>query len=106
GQRRGRELPRGRLVEAVRLVFITLLGTAGYRIGTSTATDSTTTVLLSVFLGSAIGYVVGGAFGRVTFRAVTGLEQDLRRRPAPVVAGGSVGLVVGLLVSALLMIPL
>jgi len=106
GQRRGHEVPRGRLVEAVRLVFITLLGTAGYRIGTSTATDSTTRVLLSIFLGSAIGYVVGGVFGRVTFKAVTGLEQDLRRRPAPVVAGGSVGLVVGLLVSGLLMIPL
>jgi len=106
GHHRGREVPRGRLVEAVRLVFITLLGTAGYRIGTATAAADTQRALLSIFLGSAIGFVVGGAFGRLTFRAVTGLEQDLRRRPAPVVAGGAVGLVVGLLVSALLMIPL
>jgi uncharacterized protein YacL len=104
---RDREVPRGRLVEGVRLVFITLLGTAGYRIGTSSGgTTTTATALLSIFLGSAIGYVIGGVFGRLTFRTVIGLEQELRRRPAPMVAGGSVGLVVGLLVSALLMIPL
>jgi uncharacterized protein YacL len=106
-QHRDRDVPRGRLVEGVRLVCITLLGTAGYRIGTSSGgTTTTATALLSIFLGSAIGYVIGGVFGRLTFRAVSGLEQDLRRRPAPAVAGGSVGLVVGLLVSALLMIPL
>ena len=100
------DVPRGRLVEGVRLIFITLLGTAGYRIGTAASTATTTRALLSIFLGSAIGYVIGGVFGRLTIRAVKGLEQDLRRRPAPAVAGGTVGLTFGLVMAALLMIPL
>ncbi|MBI3648037.1 MAG: TRAM domain-containing protein [Actinobacteria bacterium] len=100
------EVPRGRLVEGVRLIFITLLGTSGYRVATAGGTATTAGTLLSIFLGSAIGYVIGGVFGRLTFRAVVGLEQDLRRRPAASVAGGAVGLTVGLLVAALLMIPL
>ncbi len=100
------DVPRGRLVEGVRLIFITLLGTAGFRVGTTIGATTSARTLLFVFLGSAIGYVVGGVFGRLTFRTVSGLERDLRRRPAAAVAGGAVGLATGLAVSALLMIPL
>lgn len=99
-------VPRGRLVEAVRLLFIALLATAGYRVGTTGGETTAARTLLAVFVASGIGYVVGGVFGRLTVRTVSGLERDLRRRPAPAVAGGAVGLVTGLIVSALLMIPL
>ena len=44
--------------------------------------------LLYVFLGAGIGYVIGGVLGRLTLRAVTGLERELRRTPAPQLAGG------------------
>ena len=94
---------RGRLVEGVRLVFIAVLGTAGYSIGrVATSADQSSRVLLYVFLGAACGYVLGGIVGRLTLEAVGGLERELRRKPAAEIAGGVVGLVVGLIVAALL----
>ena len=101
-----REVPRGRLVEGVRLIFIALIGTAGYQIGSTTGRASATRTLLFVFLGTGIGYVIGGVFGRLTFRAVSGLERELRRRPAAALAGGAIGVLTGLIMSALIMVPL
>lgn len=101
-----RNVPRGRLVEGVRLIFITLLGTAGYRVGTAGGSATNARTLLFIFLGSAMGYVTGGVLGRLTFRAVSGMERELRRRPVAALAGGTVGFLTGLLVAALLMIPL
>jgi uncharacterized protein YacL len=97
---------RGRLVEGVRLIFIALLATAGYQIGASYAAESTSRALMFIFLGAAIGFVIGGVMGRLTLRAVSGMEKELRRKPAPQLAGGVVGLVLGLVIGALMMIPL
>jgi uncharacterized protein YacL len=97
---------RGRLVEGVRLVFMPVLGAAGYQIGASMEHSTSAMLLLWVFLGAACGYVLGGIFGRLTLRAVTGIEQELRRKPAAEIAGGVVGLVVALLVAALMTLPL
>ncbi len=100
------DVPRGRLVEGVRLIFIALVGTAGYQVGTATGRPTATRTLLFIFLGTGIGYVIGGVLGRLTVRAVSGMERDLRRRPAAALAGGAIGLLTGLLVSALIMVPL
>ena len=97
---------RGRLVEGVRLIFIPVLGAAGYQIGATLESATSTKTLLYVFLGAACGYVIGGILGRLTLRAVSGIEEELRRTPAAEIAGGVVGLVLGLVVSALLMLPL
>src|SRR6266446_5258239 len=99
---------RGRLVELVRLIFIALFALAGYRIGISGGQVNVTAprLLVSVFIGSGVGYVVGGVLGRLTFKAVTGLEEDLRRKPPAALAGGAIGLTIGLLIAALIMIPL
>src|SRR5215211_3192466 len=97
---------RGRLVEGVRLIFIALLATAGYQIGASQAEESPSRALLWIFLGAGAGIVVGGIAGRLTLRAVGGLERELRRTPAPQIAGGVVGLIVGLIVAGLMMVPL
>lgn len=97
---------RGRLVEAVRLLFIAVLGTGGYQVGVAVTGETGNRALIYVFLGAACGYVLGGVFGRLTLEAVSGLERELRRRPAPEIAGGIVGLVIGLVVAALLSIPL
>jgi uncharacterized protein YacL len=97
---------RGRLVEGVRLIFIALLATAGYQVGASYAGESTSRALAIIFLGAACGFVVGGIMGRLTLRAVSGMERELRRKPAPQLAGGVVGLVVAMVVGGLMMIPL
>lgn len=97
---------RGRLVEGVRLILIALFGTAGFRLGSSYAVESTSRALLLIFLGAATGFVVGGVVGRLTLRAVSGMERELHRKPAPQLAGGVVGLVIGLVVAGLMMIPL
>jgi uncharacterized protein YacL len=97
---------RGRLVEAVRLIFIPVLGAAGYQVGATLEPTSGTTALLYVFAGAGVGYVVGGILGRLTLRAVSGIENELRRTPAAEIAGGVVGLMLALIVSALVMLPL
>jgi uncharacterized protein YacL len=97
---------RGRLVEGVRLIFVAVLATAGYQIGASLEATTGAQALLYVFLGAAVGFVLGGILGRLTLRAVSGIENELRRAPAAEIAGGVVGLLVGLVVSALLMLPL
>ena len=98
---------KGRLVEGVRLIFIALLATGGFELGVAAASNpSAPRTLLYVFLGAGIGYVIGGVLGRLTLRAVTGLEHELRRTPAPQLAGAVVGMVVGLIIGALLMVPL
>lgn len=102
---RGKGALRGRLVEGVRLIFIPVLATGGYELGASRQ-PSGPQALLWVFLGAGVGYVIGGIAGRLTLRAVTGMERELGRTPAPQLAGGVVGLVIGLVISALLMIPL
>lgn len=97
---------RGRVVEGVRLIFIALFGTGGFLLGGTVASESTGKALLFIFLGAACGFVVGGIAGRLTLRAVTGIEQELRRKPAPQLAGGVVGLVISLIVAGLLMVPM
>ncbi len=96
---------RGRLVEGVRLIFMALFGAVGYQIGAARIEAGERSTILYVFLGAACGYVLGGVFGRLTLEAVSGLERELRRRPAAEVAGGVVGLIVALVVAALLSIP-
>jgi uncharacterized protein YacL len=97
---------RGRLVEGVRMIFLALFGAVGYQIGSVRAATNDHQIILFIFLGAACGYVLGGVFGRLTLEAVSGLEQELGRRPAAQIAGGIVGLVLGLAVAGLLSIPL
>ena len=97
---------RGYLVEGVRLIFIALLATGGFLLGGTVAAESTSRALAFIFLGAGVGFVIGGVAGRLTLRAVGGMERELHRRPAPQLAGGVVGLIVGLVVAGLVMIPL
>jgi hypothetical protein len=81
---------RGYLVEGVRLIFIALLATGGFLLGGTVAAESTGRALGFIFLGAAVGFVIGGVAGRLTLRAVSGMERELHRRPArnwPAVAG-------------------
>ena len=83
------------------------LATAGYQVGViASSTDHARSTLAYVFLGAACGYVLGGIAGRLTLEAVSGIEKELRRRPAAEIAGGVVGFVVGLVLAVLLCLPL
>src|SRR5881397_3181102 len=97
---------RGRLVEAVRLLFVAVFGAVGYQLGTFATDTAGGRSILYVFLGAACGYVCGGVFGRLTLEAVRGIESEFSKRPAAEVAAGVFGLVIGLVVAALLCLPL
>lgn len=95
------------MVDVVRLIFITLLATAGFEIATRWSDVPTPgRTLLGVALGAAIGFVIGGVFGRLTASTISSLEKDLRRRPASEIAMGMAGLLVGFLFSFLVTLPL
>ena len=97
---------RGRLVEGVRLIFVAVFGAIGYQLGTFATGTTGGQALVYVFLGAATGYVLGGVLGRLTLQAVRGIENELQRRSAAELAGGVVGAILGLVVAALLSVPL
>jgi uncharacterized protein YacL len=98
-------LPRGRLVEFVRLIMVLLFTVAGYSIGIHVSNTSPPKILVAVVLGSSTGFVLGGVLGRQTATAVRSLEEELRRVPAAEIVAGFAGLIIGLAVAALLSVP-
>src|SRR5438874_13141905 len=86
---------RGRLVEAVRLIFVAVFGAVGYQLGTYATATTGGRAILYVFLGAASGYVCGVVFGRLTLEAVRGPDEEVSRRPAAEAAGSAVSLVTG-----------
>lgn len=98
---------QNRVVELVRLLFIAILGTAGFKISLTNGSEiSSSKTLLAVFLGAATGYVIGGMFGRFTTHRVSKLEQGLRKTPVAELASGVAGLIVGLVIAFLVSVPL
>src|SRR5438477_516852 len=91
-------VPRGRLVEFVRFIFVTLFALAGYEIAANvwTPTGDTGRTVLGIVVGALFGYVAGGVFGRQTAYAITAVEREFRRASAAEVTAGVAGLVVGL----------
>jgi uncharacterized protein YacL len=104
--RRRQPVPRGTLVEFVRLIIVTLFAIAGFEVGQHAGTATTTKAVLGIVLGSATGYVVGGVLGRQTFFAVSAVEREFRRAPAAEIAAGVAGLIMGLVIALLISLPL
>ena len=98
-------LPRGRLVEFVRLIMVLLFTVAGYTIGTHVRDPNTSRTIVAVVLGSSTGFVLGGVLGRQTATAVRTMEAELRRVPASEIVAGLGGLIIGLAISALVSVP-
>ncbi len=100
--------PRGRLVEFVRFIFVTLFAVGGYEIGAHvwTPEGDPGRTILGIVLGALLGYVFGGIFGRQTAHALGAVEREFRRAPAAEVAAGVAGLLVGLVITLLVTIPL
>jgi uncharacterized protein YacL len=102
----GRGPRRGILVEFARLIIVALFAAAGWQIALSMGNENSWRLLLGIVLGSGIGYVFGGVFGRRTASAVSELELELRRVPASEVLAGGMGLALGLVVATLLSVPI
>lgn len=100
-----RSAPKGRLVEFVRLIFVTLFASAGYIVATRVSASSPSRTLAYVVLGTSTGFVLGGVLGRQTATAVRSMEQELRKVPAAEIVAGVGGLVTGLAIAALLSVP-
>lgn len=97
---------RAFLVEFVRLVIVALFAVGGWEVGTNLPEVTSTKLLVSIALGSMIGFVIGGVFGRQTASAVSEVEREFRRIPAHVILAGFIGTILGLVPAALLSIPL
>jgi len=97
--------PRVALVETVRLIILGLSTAAGWGIGT--ALDLRDTRLsTAIALGALVGYVLGGVFGRGTAIALTAVERRFAKASAADVLAGTIGLILGLVVSFLITFPL
>lgn len=98
--------PRSMLVEFVRLIMVALFAVAGWTVASETSPASTGRLLFGIFMGCAVGFVIGGMIGRSTASAAGRVERELRKTPAPEILAGAVGMVIGMLPAALLSIPL
>jgi uncharacterized protein YacL len=105
----GRERARGShwlLIEFVRLIMVSMFAVAGWEVAVSVSSRDTPRLLIGIVVGSGIGYVLGGMFGRSTASAVSELEREFRRVAAAEILSGSIGLVLGLALATLLSFPL
>jgi hypothetical protein len=102
---RPQSAPRGLLVEFVRLIMVSLFALAGWQIANSTGPDRPTGILLGILMGSGVGYVLGGVFGRRTASEVSEFEREFRRIPAPELLAGGIGLLLGMILATLLSVP-
>jgi uncharacterized protein YacL len=98
--------PRGVLVEAVRLFMVGLFALIGWEVAAQIGPDDPQRLLVGTLVGSGVGYVAGGAFGRRTAPAVDDLEREVRRIPAAEILAGGIGLLVGLVLATLVAFPL
>lgn len=62
--------------------------------------------MLGILIGTGVGYVLGGVFGRRTASAVSELEREFRKIPAAEILAGGIGLIVGLILATLISLPL
>jgi uncharacterized protein YacL len=84
-------------------VLVAIFTTAGWQLGTGLNLEGGQ-LLLTVVLGSLVGYVVGGVIGRKAAIAVQTVEKEFQRVPAAELLAGVMGLILGLVISALLSI--
>ena len=100
------------IVEAMRLIIV-LAATAGaYQLGRARAgtlglpfQDAETSAFVIAVMGAAVGYLVGGFAARMIERGMTNVEEAVSARHASEVLAGTLGLLVGLAMGALVTWP-
>jgi uncharacterized protein YacL len=93
--------PQRTLVEIVRFVLVGLFTAGGWQLADASDLEGGR-LLLAVVLGSLVGYVLGGVFGRRAMVAVSAVEQEFQRMPASELLAGVLGLILGLLIAILI----
>ena len=99
-----RRSPTG-VVEMLRLLSVVFFAGVGFEVargvgGRDDVLGPFNGVAIGVIVGSGIGYVLGGIFGRTTVSAVDRAETRLRDVSAEALVAGAIGLVCGVLVAA------
>jgi uncharacterized protein YacL len=94
------------LVELVRLIMVGLFALAGWELADKLWREGSRGLVLGILVGAGVGYVVGGAFGRGTARAVSEVERELGKVSAADVLAAAIGLTLALAVSVLASLPL
>lgn len=102
----GQRGERAVLIELVRLVLVCLFAVGGWHVARTLDPGGSDTLVVGIIVGTGTGYVLGGFLGRGAVAAVSELERELRRVPAPELLAGSIGLVLGLVPAALVSILL
>jgi uncharacterized protein YacL len=97
---------RGPLVEFVRLIMVALFAVTGWELASLAGSNPSDRLLMGTVLGSGVGYVLGGVFGRRTATAVSQLEREFRRIPAAEILSGGIALILGLVLATLMAFPL
>ena len=98
--------PGGVLVEGVRLVLMLMFAAAGWQVATSLFPGRSSKLVLGTLLGSGVGFVLGGVFGRRTASALSDVERAFRKIPAATILAGGIGLGLGLVLATLVSLPL
>jgi uncharacterized protein YacL len=109
GEHVDRRVRRGRgggVVEFVRLIMVTLFAAAGWQVAVRTGPGTTARLLLGIVLGTGVGFVLGGVFGRTTASAASDLELEFRRVPAADLLAGAIGMILGLIPAMLLSVAI
>ncbi len=86
--------------------MITIFAVAGWEIAASVEGRGSPRLIVGIVVGSGLGYVVGGMFGRRTASAVSEVEREFRRIPAAEILSATIGLVLGLVLATLLSFPM
>lgn len=86
--------------------MVGLFALAGWELSDKLWRDGSRGLVLGILVGAGVGYVVGGAFGRGTARAVSEVERELGKVSAADVLASAIGLTLALAVSVLASLPL
>lgn len=100
-------------VTFVRLVFVLMLAIGGYKMVEFLRSELLPTkslwitgIILSIFIGAGLGYVLGGVVGRRLAKLLNRLESYIHKIPGSELAVALLGLLLGLFFAFLLFSPL
>lgn len=101
------------LIEIIRVIFIAMGVASGYKVADLLRSDYLKTqslwftgVILSVFIGCGIGYVLGGIIGRKLAKILNRFEGYVQKVPGSDLIAGVAGLTIGLFIATLVSLPL